>query len=109
MLRFAVGEMMRSLTVAVSINGFGLVPLASVPVVRLRIDIDGVLAIPCRWGGTVPPALKIGRPPSGLGAENQQIPAELIIGQNQIRIMTVRKIAHPISTKIGGFGDPRPD
>ena len=60
------------------------------PVVHLRVDIDGVLAVPGRLHLIVPFALKIRGHRSGTAARNQQVTSKLKVECFECEIVSLR-------------------
>ena len=57
------------------------------PIIHLRIDIGGIIAIPCRFGLCIPFSLQVSRLATGLRTGYQQIAPILEIQRNQMRIV----------------------
>ena len=74
---------------------FGQVRRLGRPVVHFRIDVDRVLAVPCRKSLMIPNALQIGWLTAGLRRTDQQIATELKIERRELRIKTGGELAHP--------------
>src|ERR1043165_1817012 len=57
------------------------------PVVHLRVDIDGVLAVPRRIHALVPETLQVRSLATGAGARDEKISSELKVKSGQLRII----------------------
>ena len=79
---------------------FGQVRRQRGPVVHLRIDVAGVLAVPGRVERIVPDALQIGRLPALAAGGNQQIAAVLEEQRGQVGVVAVAEVAE---ADVGGF------
>ena len=71
------------------------------PIVHLRVDVAGVLAVPGRSERLVPDALQIGGLPALAAGCDEQVAAVLEDERGQVRIVAVMEIAE---AEVGGLG-----